>query len=119
MDYLIDSIANNHKIIVFVNFLSSIEYIGELLGENRIDFVTMTGATRNRQELIDRFQEDASCKVFLMTLKTGGVGLNLTAADTVFIFEPWWNKAAELQAINRTHRIGQTKKVFAYKLIFI
>jgi SNF2 family DNA or RNA helicase len=77
----------------------------------------MTGATGNRETLVKQFQTNADMKVFLMTLKTGGVGLNLTAADTVFIFDPWWNTAAELQAIDRTHRIGQDKTVFTYKLI--
>jgi SNF2 family DNA or RNA helicase len=66
---------------------------------------------------VERFQNDPSCKVFLMTLKTGGTGLNLTAADMVFIFDPWWNKAAENQAIDRSHRIGQSRKVMAYKMI--
>jgi SNF2 family DNA or RNA helicase len=77
----------------------------------------MTGATRDRQALVNRFQNEPECKVFLMTLKTGGVGLNLTAADTIFIYDPWWNKAAENQAIDRAHRIGQKNKVLAYKLI--
>jgi SNF2 family DNA or RNA helicase len=67
--------------------------------------------------LVDRFQKDPNCKVFLMTLKTGGTGLNLTAADRVFIFDPWWNIAAENQAIDRSHRIGQDKTVWSYKLI--
>ncbi|MDE5751234.1 MAG: SWF/SNF helicase family protein, partial [Duncaniella sp.] len=78
-----------------------------------------TGATSNRRKVVDRFNNDPSCKVFLMTLKTGGVGLNLTVADTVFIFEPWWNKAAEEQAINRLHRIGQKAKVHSYSIIAI
>jgi SNF2 family DNA or RNA helicase len=79
----------------------------------------MTGATstRSRQESVKRFQQDPQCRVFLMTLKTGGVGLNLTAADMVFIFDPWWNTAAENQAIDRSHRIGQDKTVFSYRLI--
>jgi len=77
----------------------------------------MTGATRDRKRLVDRFQEDENVKVFLMTLKTGGLGLNLTAADYIFIFDPWWNRSAENQAIDRTHRIGQKKTVFAYRLI--
>jgi SNF2 family DNA or RNA helicase len=77
----------------------------------------MSGSTKNRQQLVERFQTDASCKVFLLTLKTGGTGLNLTAADMVFIFDPWWNKAAESQAIDRTHRMGQDKTVLSYKMI--
>lgn len=112
-----DAVSNRHKVLVFCNFLSAVELIGEELDKKGIDFVTMTGSTRNRKELVERFQNDSDCKVFILTLKTGGTGLNLTAADMVFIFDPWWNKAAENQAIDRTHRIGQTKTVMSYKLI--
>jgi len=114
---LLDTIANGHKALIFVNFLAGIELIGEQLESMGIDFVSMTGATRDRQGLVERFQTDPSCSVFLMTLKTGGTGLNLTAADTIFIFDPWWNVAAENQAIDRAHRFGQTNKVLAYKMI--
>lgn len=117
VEQLSDVIANGHKALVFVNYLAAIELIGEELDAQGIDFVSMTGSTRDRQALVDRFQNDTNCKVFLMTLKTGGTGLNLTAADIVFIFDPWWNKAAENQAIDRTHRMGQTKKVLSYKMI--
>jgi superfamily II DNA or RNA helicase len=117
LEQLEDAIANKHKILIFANYLSAVELIGEELDKRGIDFVTMTGSTRNRQELVERFQNDAECKVFILTLKTGGTGLNLTAADMVFIFDPWWNKAAENQAIDRAHRIGQDKKVMSYKLI--
>ena len=116
-EQLIDAITNGHKILIFVNYLAAIELIGSLLDKHEIDFASMTGSTRDRQRLVDRFQNDSECRVFLMTLKTGGTGLNLTAADTIFIFDPWWNKAAEQQAIDRAHRIGQTKKVLSYKLI--
>jgi SNF2 family DNA or RNA helicase len=104
-------------VLVFCNFLHAIEQISEQLNEQGIDFVTMTGSTRNRQELVERFQNTPSCKVFLLTLKTGGTGLNLTAADIVFIFDPWWNRAAESQAIDRAHRMGQQSKVLSYRLI--
>lgn len=117
MEYVMDAIANDHKIIVFFNYIAGIELVSDRLNDARIDFVTMTGSTKDRQNVIDRFQKDEDCKVFLMTLKTGGVGLNLTAADTVFIYEPWWNKAAQEQAISRIHRIGQTKKVLSYSII--
>ncbi len=116
-EQLVDVVANGHKALVFVNFLATIELICDQLEELGIDFVSMTGATRDRQSLVNRFQNDPNCKVFLMTLKTGGTGLNLTAADTIFIFDPWWNVAAENQAIDRAHRIGQKNKVLAYKLI--
>lgn len=116
-EQLLDAVANRHKVLVFVNFLAAIESIGSHLNENGIGYVSMTGATRNREVLVNQFQNDPSCQVFLMTLKTGGVGLNLTAADTIFIYDPWWNVAAENQAIDRAHRIGQKQKVLAYKLI--
>ncbi len=117
MEQLDDAIANRHKVLVFANYLAAVEHIGEELDKRGIDFVTMTGSTRNRQQLVDKFQNDPDCKVFVLTLKTGGTGLNLTAADMVFIFDPWWNKAAENQAIDRAHRMGQQKKVLSYKLI--
>lgn len=116
-EQLADTIANGHKALIFVNYLNAIELISEQLEELGVDFVSMSGSTRNREVLVDRFQNDPSCKVFLMTLKTGGTGLNLTAADTVFIFDPWWNAAAENQAIDRAHRIGQRNTVMAYKFI--
>ncbi len=116
-EQLLDSIANGHKALVFANYLAAVELISEALDEAGIDYVSMTGATKDRQRLVDRFQNEEDCKVFIMTLKTGGTGLNLTAADTIFIFDPWWNVAAENQAIDRAHRFGQTNKVLAYKLI--
>lgn len=114
---LMEAVANGHKVLVFVNFLTAIDLIGKELNEMGVDYVSMTGATRDRQALVNKFQNDANCKAFIMTLKTGGTGLNLTAADTIFIFDPWWNVAAENQAIDRAHRIGQKNKVLAYKLI--
>lgn len=117
MEQVGDSLANGHKVLIFVQFLGAIESISERLEAEGVGFVSMTGATRDRQRLVKQFQEDPDCRVFLMTLKTGGVGLNLTAADTIFIYDPWWNVAAENQAIDRAHRIGQTSKVLACKLI--
>ncbi|MEM1327599.1 MAG: SNF2-related protein [Bacteroidota bacterium] len=114
---LLDSVANGHKALVFTNYLAAVDRISQVVEEAGIDYVSMTGATRNRQQLVDRFQNDPNCRVFIMTLKTGGTGLNLTAADTIFIYDPWWNVAAEQQAIDRAHRIGQQNKVLAYKLI--
>lgn len=120
-DYLqenmLDAIANGHKILLFANFLGILDYLAEDLNQRGIDFETLTGATRNREIPVNRFQTEDSCKVFLMTLKAGGQGLNLTAADFVYVFDPWWNLAAENQAIDRSHRIGQDKTVFSYKLI--
>lgn len=117
MEQLMDALANNHKVLIFVNFLNALDLIGEKLEEQGIEYISMSGSTKNRQQLVERFQNDSTCKVFLLTLKTGGTGLNLTAADMVFIFDPWWNKAAENQAIDRTHRMGQDKTVLSYKLI--
>ncbi|MEY4135212.1 MAG: hypothetical protein RL386_1562 [Bacteroidota bacterium] len=116
-EQLLDALANGHKALVFVNFLAAIESISARLDEAGVGYVTMTGATRDRESLVDRFQNDPECRVFLLTLKTGGSGLNLTAADTIFLYDPWWNAAAENQAIDRAHRIGQSNKVHAYKLI--
>lgn len=112
-----DLASNGHKTVVFFNFIAGIELVGEELERLGVGYATMTGATTDRQRVVDRFVNQPDCKVMLMTLKTGGVGLNLTVADTVIIFEPWWNRAAELQAINRLHRIGQTAKVMSYSLI--
>ncbi|MBF0508509.1 MAG: SWF/SNF helicase family protein, partial [Deltaproteobacteria bacterium] len=102
---------------IFVNYLQAIDCLSEDLEKAGIDYLIMTGATRDRKEVVQKFQDDDTVKVFLMTLRTGGLGLNLTAADYIFIFDPWWNKAAENQAIDRSHRIGQDKTVFSYKLV--
>lgn len=112
-----EAVSGGHKVVVFFNFIAGIELLGDRLTELGIDYATMTGSTHDRRAVIERFQQDAGCRALLMTLKTGGVGLNLTVADTVYIFEPWWNKAAEEQAINRLHRIGQKAKVMSYALI--
>ena len=117
VEMVTDAVSNGHKVVVFFNYIAGIELVSEQLNEAGIDFVCMTGSTNDRKGVVDRFQNNPLCKVLLMTLKTGGVGLNLTAADTVFIFEPWWNKAAEEQAINRLHRFGQKAKVLCYSLI--
>jgi len=117
IEQLQEAAVNGHKSLVFTNFLATIEMVSADLKERGIGHVTMTGATANREALVRQFQTHDETMVFLMTLKTGGVGLNLTAADRVFIFDPWWNVAAETQAVDRTHRIGQDKTVFTYKLI--
>ena len=116
-DSMLEAVENGHKVVAFFNFIASLELTGEMLDRAGIDYCTMTGSTRDRKTVVERFQTSPQCRVLLMTLKTGGVGLNLTAADTVFIFEPWWNKAAEEQAINRLHRFGQKAKVLCYSLI--
>lgn len=117
MEYMMAAIKNGHKVVAFFNFLTGIELTASRLDNEGVAYEIMTGATRDRKKVVEHFQEDENCKVMLMTVKTGGVGLNLVAADTVFIVEPWWNKAAEDQAINRLHRIGQKKSVNCYYLV--
>lgn len=117
MQTITELAASGHRCLVFSNFLASIDTMSERLSSSDIPHLVMTGATGNRAELVKKFQQDDTYKVFLMTLKTGGVGLNLTGADYVFILDPWWNRSAEQQAIDRTHRIGQTRSVFCYRLI--
>ncbi|NNF99142.1 MAG: DEAD/DEAH box helicase [Desulfobacteraceae bacterium] len=117
MEQVGEAIANSHKVLIFANYLHALDCLSQDLNELEIDHLLMTGATRDRKTLVEQFQTDETLKVFLMTLKTGGIGLNLTAADHIFIFDPWWNRAAENQAIDRTHRIGQKNTVFSYRLI--
>ena len=117
IENVVEAIENNHKVLIFVNYLSSIESICDSLKENKIKYLKMTGQTKDRQILVDKFQNDNRYKVFVMTLKTGGVGLNLVSADTIFIYDPWWNTTVENQAIDRAYRLGQDKTVFAYKMI--
>jgi len=116
-EMLEDIVSNGHKVLIFANFLGSLDIISSRADELGIEHLLMTGSTRNRQELVDKFQTDKNIKLFLMTLKVGGVGLNLTSADYVFIFDPWWNKSAQNQAIDRAHRMGQKNTVFSYELI--
>ena len=117
LTHLGDVVGSGHKCLVFSNFLGAVDEISSRLDEEGIGHLVMTGATNNRAALVKQFQTDPDCKVFVMTLKTGGVGLNLTAADYVYILDPWWNRSAEMQAIDRTHRIGQVKNVFCYRII--
>jgi len=116
-DMLSELVQNGHKCLIFTNFLATVDLVSEDLAAMGIPNLTMTGATVDRQALVRRFQTDNDVKAFVMTLKTGGTGLNLTAADYIFILDPWWNSAAETQAIDRTHRIGQVNPVFCYRLI--
>ncbi|MBF9015966.1 MULTISPECIES: DEAD/DEAH box helicase [unclassified Oceanispirochaeta] len=119
LQHMEEVISEGHRALVFTNFLSSVEIMQERLTEAGIAHLTMTGSTRNRAELVEEFQSSTENKVFIMTLKTGGVGLNLTGADYVYILDPWWNRSAEQQAIDRTHRIGQTRNVFCYRMISV
>jgi non-specific serine/threonine protein kinase len=122
LDELTREITENigeHKALIFSQFLGMLALIKEKLKENNVTFEYFDGSTspQERQRAILNFQENDECRVFLISLKAGGVGLNLTAADYVYIVDPWWNPAVEQQAIDRTHRIGQTKNIFAYRMI--
>ncbi|MDP0506333.1 MAG: DEAD/DEAH box helicase [Fusobacterium sp. JB019] len=117
IENIIEAVKNNHKVLVFANYINSIDGICKELEKNEIKYLSMTGATKDRHILVDKFQTDSKYKVFVMTLKTGGVGLNLTAADTIFIYDPWWNKTVENQAVDRAYRLGQDRTVFSYKMI--
>lgn len=115
---LIENISN-HKALIFSQFLGMLALIKEKLKELGVVYEYFDGSTsaNDREKAINHFQNDEACRVFLISLKAGGVGLNLTAADYVYIVDPWWNPAVEQQAIDRTHRIGQTKNIFAYRMI--
>jgi len=110
---------SNHKALVFSQFLGMLALIKQRLKDLEVDFEYFDGSSTaaEREKAVNRFQNDENCRVFLISLKAGGVGLNLTAADYVYIVDPWWNPAVEQQAIDRTHRIGQTKNIFAYRMI--
>ena len=116
MDMLDDLIPQGRRVLVFSQFTEMLSLIEDQLKQHKLPYLKLTGASRNRQELVDTFQQ-GSIPLFLISLKAGGTGLNLTAADTVIHYDPWWNPAVENQASDRAHRIGQDKPVFVYKLI--
>jgi superfamily II DNA or RNA helicase len=116
-EQLAEVLEEGHKLLVFSQFTKLLAYVTRHLDERGIPYAYLDGQTRNRGEVVDRFQNDPSCNVFVISLKAGGVGLNLTAAGYVFLLDPWWNPAVEAQAIDRAHRIGQTQPVFSYRLI--
>jgi non-specific serine/threonine protein kinase len=124
LDELTREITENigeHKALIFSQFLGMLALIRARLQEDGVPYEYFDGSTgiNDRQKAIENFQNNDKCRVFLISLKAGGVGLNLTAADYVYIVDPWWNPAVEQQAIDRTHRIGQTKNIFAYRMICI
>jgi SNF2 family DNA or RNA helicase len=110
-------VAENHKILVFSSFVKHLNLLDEACRTMNWGFCRLTGQTTDRKSVIEEFQSGKDKNIFLISLKAGGVGLNLTAADYIFIIDPWWNPAAEMQAISRAHRIGQDKKVFVYRFI--
>jgi len=116
-ELLEEVIDGGHRVLVFSQFTTMLGLLKEHLASENISFCYLDGTTKNRAEVVQKFQLDASIPVFLISLKAGGVGLNLTAADTVIHFDPWWNPAVEAQATDRAHRIGQKRVVTSYKLI--
>jgi SNF2 family DNA or RNA helicase len=117
MELVEEAIESGHKILVFSQFVEMLKLIRGYFDRQNITYEYMDGKTRDRQKHVDRFNDDPKVKVFLISLKTGGTGLNLTSADTVILVDPWWNPMIENQAIDRTHRIGQTRKVQVFRLI--
>jgi superfamily II DNA or RNA helicase len=117
MPQLLEVTAEGHKALVFSQFTSFLAILRKQLDAEKVRYAYLDGRTRKRADRVHEFQEDPDCKLFLISLKAGGLGLNLTAAEYVFLLDPWWNPAVEAQAIDRAHRIGQTRNVFAYRLI--
>jgi len=115
---MIDSVVSEgHKVLVFSSFVKHLRLVESEIKNREIPYLMLTGSSTNREELVKNFQNNDKVKVFLISLKAGGFGLNLTAADYVFLLDPWWNPASENQALDRAHRIGQDRKVFAYRFI--
>ncbi|MDP4203132.1 MAG: DEAD/DEAH box helicase, partial [Bacteroidota bacterium] len=120
-DSIIEALENvrnrKHKVLIFSSFVMHLNLFRTYFEENNLDYCMLTGETTNRQEVVERFQNNRDISFFLISIKAGGVGLNLTAADYVFIVDPWWNPAVEMQAVSRAHRIGQQQNVFVYHFI--
>jgi SNF2 family DNA or RNA helicase len=112
-----ETLAEGHKAVVFSQFTSLLAIVRERLRARGLAHEYLDGRTRRRAEAVARFQEDPALRLFLVSLRAGGQGLNLTAAEYVFLLDPWWNPAVETQAIDRAHRIGQTRPVFAYRIV--
>jgi len=116
-DLIEDAIDNDRKILVFSQYVKMLKIIEKMVKELGIKYEYMDGSTKDRKTIINHFNSNEKVKIFLISLKTGGFGINLTSADTVILVDPWWNPMVENQAIDRVHRMGQTKKVLVYKLI--
>lgn len=112
-----NALLEGHKLLIFSQFVKHLDLVRELLKTRKIPFAYLDGSSNDRKEQVEKFNKDPEMKVFLISIKAGGLGLNLTEADYVFILDPWWNPAVEAQATDRAHRIGQKKKVFTYKFI--
>lgn len=116
-EFIEEILAENHKVLIFSQFVKMLRLIRHYLDDRSITYEYLDGHTIHRMNHVDRFQNENEIRIFLISLKAGGVGLNLTAADYVIHYDPWWNPAVEVQATDRAHRIGQDKKVFVYRLI--
>ena len=112
-----NALSEGHKVLIFSQFVKHLSIVRNFLKSNKIDYAYLDGSSVDRKEQVQRFNRDPDLRVFLISIKAGGLGLNLTEADYVFILDPWWNPAVEAQAVDRAHRIGQRKKVFTYKFI--
>jgi SNF2 family DNA or RNA helicase len=110
-------LEENHKSLVFSQFTSLLAIVRDRLDRNKVPYAYLDGRTIDREARVEQFQNDPNVKLFLISLKAGGLGLNLHAAEYVYLLDPWWNPAVEAQAIDRAHRIGQTRRVFAYRII--
>jgi SNF2 family DNA or RNA helicase len=117
LEFLDEALAEGHKALVFSQWTSMLDLVEPHLRASQIEFTRLDGSTRNRPEVVESFQSSTGPPVLLASLKAGGLGLNLTAADCVFILDPWWNPAAEDQAADRAHRIGQNRPVMVYRLV--
>ncbi|RMG44232.1 MAG: DEAD/DEAH box helicase [Candidatus Dadabacteria bacterium] len=112
-----EALENGRKILLFSQFIEMLSIIRGWLDQQDLPYLYLDGSTKRRQDIVDQFNQDPTIRLFLISLKAGGTGLNLTAADTVIIYDPWWNPAVEYQAVDRAHRIGQTRAVSVYRLI--
>ena len=117
VETLEECVAEGHKALVFSQWTSLLDLVEPHLRSSNLGFNRLDGSTADRGAVVDRFQSNDGPPVMLLSLKAGGVGLNLTAADHVFLLDPWWNPAVEEQAADRVHRIGQDKPVFVYRLV--
>jgi superfamily II DNA or RNA helicase len=117
LEQLKEVLSEGHKALVYSQFTSFLKIVRDRLDRDGVAYEYLDGATRDRQARVEAFQNNPDCQLFLISLKAGGLGLNLTAAEYVFLLDPWWNPAVEAQAVDRAHRIGQTHNVFAYRLI--
>jgi SNF2 family DNA or RNA helicase len=117
LDRLEEVVDEGHKALVFSQWTSLLDLLEPALAASRIRYARLDGSTRDRSQVVERFQGDPNISVLLVSLKAGGVGLNLTAADHVFLMDPWWNPAVERQATDRAHRIGQQRPVFVHRLV--